>query len=228
MRDCELRQDGSIDTTTHLFSSWQASFYANANFYWCCGQCFGRCCYPWMLSNKLQWFLNLLWIFLCMYLLNNASFAAPQIPLCRRMLGSKPGQLRFRHWLTDALIHLGYISSTTRLHLIHTRLHLIHTRLHLIHTRLHLIHTRLHHIHTRLHLIDTRLHLIHTRLHLIHTRLPHPHSATSHPHSASSNPPRLHLIHSRLHLIHSRLHFIHLGNISSHLVLIIKSTLSYL
>jgi len=28
---------------------------------------------------------------------------------------------------------LGHISSTTRLHLIHTRLHLIHTRLHLIH-----------------------------------------------------------------------------------------------
>ncbi len=43
-------------------------------------------------------------LYFCSTLLYTASYAAPQIPLCRKILEQDPGQFRLRHWLLLYLV----------------------------------------------------------------------------------------------------------------------------
>ncbi len=73
------------------------------------------------MSSSNFYFYLILGGFFKMYVLYSTLLHLPPLRFNRRMLGLNPGQLRLRHWLSDAL--------ATRLHLIQTWLHLIHKKL---------------------------------------------------------------------------------------------------
>jgi hypothetical protein len=82
-------------------------------------------CYTQETEKEIQVNREIFLIFF-MYVLYSTLLHLPP-PLCRRMLGSNPGQGQLRHLVVRCFSH--------SVHLIHKRLHLTHNRLRLIYKR---------------------------------------------------------------------------------------------